>query len=91
MSIRTTTCHIVFCDGCGDEDFGGEYIPHHASAAEAENYAETEFLIATADGKHYCSQCIAKGEAPAEVLAAAKAAAEADKAATMAIVAARTA
>lgn len=76
MSVKTTRCFVVTCDGCGDDEFGADYTQHWDSLAEAEGHAESNDVFATADGKHYCDQCIESGSAPADVLAASRAASE---------------
>lgn len=79
MSLRTTTCHVVRCDGCGDEEFGADYIHHFANAAEAADHATENDVFSTSDGRHYCDYCIEKGKAPADVLEAVEAKREGER------------
>lgn len=72
MTIKTATCYFVVCDGCSDEEFGGEYTHHWSTDGDAVDHAESYDVFSTADGKHYCENCIEHGRAPADVLEAVK-------------------
>jgi hypothetical protein len=35
MSVKATTCYVIFCDGCGGELESDYHIPHFDSVVEA--------------------------------------------------------
>ena len=56
MAIKTTVCYVATCDKC-DEDFEGDYVPHHHTEADARQTVRD--CDGATFGEHvWCEDCI---------------------------------
>lgn len=63
MTIRTHTCVIVECNGCGTDwwDDGENYVVHYDTEARAlDDVVENLEWRVTEDGQHWCPRCAAR-------------------------------
>ena len=59
MTLKIKTCHVVVCNGCGDEIENGDgFIPHFETPEAAQDFVDADGeTTTTEDGRHFCASC----------------------------------
>jgi hypothetical protein len=60
MSLKPIQCSILVCDGCGDGDDNGDFVPHYAAGATADMSPLQDggwYASGKPEGPDYCEDC----------------------------------